>query len=91
MFETPLNGLTLDPHWFSPCGVGNVDSSQIDALAAHDEECGEAEQRDPAADHGQLGRLSGPQLQLLDDVASQHDAHSSTGYNDDTCDGGQTK
>lgn len=42
----------------SPGGVRDVDPSQVDALAAHDEERGEAEQRDAAADHGQFGRLS---------------------------------
>lgn len=60
----------------SPGGVGDVDPSQVDALAAHDEERGEAEQRDATADHGQLGRLAGSQLQLLDDVAAQDDAHA---------------
>ena len=67
-----------------PCGVRDVDAAQVDALAAHDEEGGEAEQRDPAADHGQLGRLPRPQLQLLNDVAAQHDAHSCTGHDDHT-------
>lgn len=76
---------------FLPCGVGYVDASQIDALAAHYEERGEAEQRHPAADHGQLGRLSGTELQLLDDVAPQHDAHPGTGYDDHTCEGDKGK
>lgn len=40
---------------FSPGGVGNVDSSEVDALAAHDEEGGEAEKGHSAADHRQLG------------------------------------
>jgi len=35
----------------SPGGVGDVDAPQVDALAAHDEERGEAEQRHTAADH----------------------------------------
>ena len=70
----------------SPSGVRDVDASQVDALAAHYEERGEAEQGHPAADHGQLGRLSGSELQLLDDVAPQHDAHAGAGYNDHTCD-----
>lgn len=65
-------------------GVGDVDSSQVDALAAHDEQCGEAEQGDSAADHSQLGRLTSSQLQLLNDVATQHDAHTGTGHNNHT-------
>lgn len=66
----------------SPGGVGYVDASQIDALTAHYEERGEAEQRHPAADHGQLRWLPCAELQLLDDVAPQHDAHASAGHND---------
>lgn len=69
----------------SPGGVGDVDASQVDALAAHDEERGKAEERHAAADHGQLGRLPGAQLQLLDDVAPQHDAHAGAGHDDHTC------
>lgn len=69
----------------SPGGVGDVDASQVDALAAHDEERGEAEERHAAADHGQLGRLPGAQLQLLDDVAPQYDAHAGTGHDDHAC------
>lgn len=68
----------------SPGGVGDVDSSEVDAFAAHDEERGEAEQRHAAADHRQLGRLPSAQLQLLNDVAAQHDAHAGTGHNDHT-------
>lgn len=68
----------------SPGGVGDVDPSQVDALAAHDEERGEAEQRDAAADHGQLGRLAGSQLQLLDDVAAQDDAHAGARHDNHT-------
>lgn len=68
----------------SPSGVRDVDSSEVDALTAHDEQRGEAEQGDSAADHGQLGRLAGSQFQLLNDVATQHDAHASAGHNDHT-------
>lgn len=68
-----------------PSSVGYVDASQIDALAAHYEERGKTEQRHPAADHGQLGWLSGTELQLLDDVAPQHDAHPGAGDNNYTC------
>lgn len=72
---------------YSPGGVRDVDASQVDALAAHDEERGEAEERHAAADHGQLGRLPGAQLQLLDDIAAQHDAHAGAGHDDHTCRG----
>lgn len=65
----------------SPGGVGDVDSSQVDAIAAHDEQRREAEQRHSAADHGQLGRLASAQLQLLNDVAAQDDAHAGAGHN----------
>lgn len=74
-----------------PSGVRYVDASQVDALAAHDEERGEAEERHAAADHGQLGRLPGAQLQLLDDVAPQHDAHAGAGHDDETCGGGRQR
>lgn len=76
----------LHPPWliYSPSGVGDVDPSQVDALTAHDEECGEAEQRDAAADHRQLGRLAGPQLQLLDYVAAQDNAHASARHDNHT-------
>lgn len=67
-----------------PGGVGDVDASQVDALAAHDEQRGEAEQGDAAADHRQLGRLASSQLQLLDDVAAQDDAHAGAGHDDHT-------
>lgn len=73
----------------SPGGVGDVDSSQVDALTAHDEERGEAEQRDAAADHGQLGRLASSELQLLDDVAAQDDAHAGAGHNNQSWGGGR--
>lgn len=75
-----LNG----PRQSSPGGVGDVDPSEVDALAAHDEERGEAEQGHAAADHGQLGRLTSPQLQLLDDVTAQDDAHAGAGHDDHT-------
>lgn len=75
-------GITVATPPPSPGGVGDVDPPQVDALAAHDEEGGEAEQRDAAADHGQLGRLAGAQLQLLDDVAAQDDAHAGAGHDD---------
>lgn len=71
----------------SPGGVGDVDSSQVDALTAHDEQRGEAEQGDATADHSQLGRLASSQLQLLDDVATQDDAHAGTGHNNQTWEG----
>lgn len=67
-----------------PGGVGDVDASQVDALAAHDEQRGEAEQGHAAADHRQLGRLASSQLQLLDDVAAQDDAHAGAGHDDHT-------
>lgn len=67
-----------------PGGVGDVDASQVDALAAHDEQRGEAEQGDAAADHRQLGRLTSSQLQLLDDVAAQDDAHAGAGHDNHT-------
>lgn len=83
------NCLCVLVHSSSPGGVGYVDASQIDALAADYEERGEAEQGHAAADHGQLGRLSGAELQLLDDVAAKHDAHAGAGYDYKTCDGDQ--
>lgn len=84
--------LPLHPPSFpsSPGGVGDVDPSQVDALAAHDEQRGEAEQGDSAADHGQLGRLASSQLQLLDDVAAQDDPHAGAGHDDHTWGGGGT-
>lgn len=50
------------PSFSLPGGVGDVDPSEVDALAAHDEQRGEAEQGHAAADHGQLGRLASAQL-----------------------------
>lgn len=35
-----------------PSGVGNINSSQVDALTANNEERRETEQRHSAADHG---------------------------------------
>lgn len=70
--------------FFSPGGVGDVDSSEVDALAAHDEQRGEAQQGHSAADHRQFGRLASSQLQLLDDVAAQDDTHTGTGHNNHT-------
>lgn len=72
------------PSFSLPGGVGDVDPSEVDALAAHDEQRGEAEQGHAAADHGQLGRLASAQLQLLNDVAAQDDPHAGTGYNNHT-------
>lgn len=80
----PEEPFRRDRDSFSPGGVGDVDSSEVDALAAHDEEGGEAEKRHSAADHCQLGRLASPQLQLLDDVPAQHDAHAGAGHDDHT-------
>ena len=75
----------------SPCGVGDVDPSQVDALAANDEQGGEAEQRHAAADHRQLGRLASSQLQLLDDVAAQDDAHAGAGHDNHTWGGRESQ
>lgn len=62
-----------------PCGIRDVDASQVDALTAHNEERGKAQQWHSTADHRQLGWLAGAELQLLDDVAAQHNAHASAG------------
>lgn len=66
----------------SPSGVRYVDASQIDALTAHDEKRGKAEQGHTAADHGKLCRLPRAKLQLLDDVASQDNAHTGARHDD---------
>lgn len=49
------NHFCLLLHLSLPSGVGYVDASQINALTAHYEERRKAEQRHPAADHGQFG------------------------------------
>lgn len=73
-----------DPWSFQalPSGIRDVDSPKVDALATHNEECGKAQQRHAAADHRQLGRLPSAELELLNDVATQDDAHAGTGYDD---------
>jgi len=66
-----------------PCGVRDIDATQVYTLTAHDEEGGEAQKRNPTADHGQLGRLAGSKLKFLYDVAAQYNAHACTRHNND--------
>lgn len=67
-----------------PGGVRDIDSAEIDALTAHNEQRGEAKKRHTAANHGKLCCFSCTQFQLLYDVATKNYTHTCTWHNDQT-------